>query len=105
MVEAQSATYTGSIPSTTLKVVGAELTTLGDAVVEGDEYTQLRHADVETGLYRKAVLRDGHIVGAILLNDKERTQPMRHLIAQNADVSAFADHILDDDFDVGSIVD
>jgi NAD(P)H-nitrite reductase large subunit len=105
MVEAGSATYAGSIPSTTLKVAGAELTTLGEAVVEGDEYTQLRHADVKTGLYRKIVLREGHIVGAIMLNDKERARLVRHLIAENADVSVYADRILDDDFDVESIVD
>jgi nitrite reductase (NADH) large subunit len=105
MVERESATYNGSIPSTTLKVAGAELTSLGEAVVEEDGYTQLRHADVGAGLYRKIVLRDGHIVGAILLNDKERARPIRKLIAQNADVSTCADRILDDDFDVGSMVD
>ena len=104
MVKAGSATYSGSIPSTTLKVVEAELTSLGEAVVEGDGYTQLRHADVEAGLYRKVVLRDGHIVGAILLNDEERVRFVRQLIAQNTDVSAYAEQLLDDDFDMASVV-
>jgi nitrite reductase (NADH) large subunit len=102
MVEAGSATYTGSIPSTTLKVAGAELTTLGEAVAEGDAYTHLRHADVRAGLYRKIVLREGHIVGATMLNDKERARLVRQLMAQNTDVLAYAGQLLEDDFDIGS---
>ena len=105
MVAPGSATYTGTMPSTTLKVAGAELTTLGEAVIEEDGFTQLRHTDSESGIYRKVVLREGHIVGAILLNDMERARPIRQLIARNADVSTHADQLLDDGFDVGSIVD
>lgn len=104
MVASGSATYTGTIPSTTLKVAGAELTTLGEAVVEGEAYTQLRHAEAASGHYRKIVLRDGQIVGAILLNDKERTRPVRQLIGQGIDVSAYADQLLGDDFDLESLL-
>ncbi len=103
MVEPGSATYTGTLPSTTLKVVGAELTTLGEGTAEGDEYTQLRHADVASGHYRKLVLRDGHVVGAILLNDPGRARAVRQLIERGVDVSAYADHLLDDDFDLESL--
>ena len=104
MVTPGSATYTGTMPSTTLKVAGAELTTLGEAVVEGEEYTQLRHADAASGRYRKAVLRDGRIVGAILLNDKELTQPLKQLIERGVDVSAHADQLLNDDFNLKSLL-
>jgi nitrite reductase (NADH) large subunit len=104
MVVPGSATYAGTLPSTTLKVAGAELTTLGEAVVEGDEYTQLRRADPATGRYRKLVLRDGRIVGAILLNDEERARPIRQLIEQGVDVSAHAGQLLDDDFNLESLL-
>jgi nitrite reductase (NADH) large subunit len=104
MVAPGSATYTGTLPTTTLKVAGAELTSLGECVVEGDEYTQLRHADPAAGHYRKVVLRDGRIVGAILLNDKERTRPITQLVERRADVSAFTDRLLDDDFDLKSLL-
>jgi nitrite reductase (NADH) large subunit len=103
MVEPESVTYNGTMPSTTLKVAGAELTTLGEALAEGEEYTQLRRADAASGHYRKIVLRDGRIVGAILLNDKERTQPVRRLIERDVDVSAYADQLLNDDFDLKSL--
>jgi nitrite reductase (NADH) large subunit len=104
MVAPGSAVYSGTLPTTTLKVVGAELTTLGEAVVEGDEYTQLRHADEANGRYRKVVLRDGRIVGAILLNDEERARPIRQLIAQDVDVSTHADQLLKDEFDPKSLL-
>ena len=104
MVASGSTTYTGTLPTTTLKVAGAELTSLGECVVEGDEYTQLRHADPAAGHYRKVVLRDGRIVGAILLNDKERTKPVTQLVERGVDVSAFTDRLLDDDFDLKSLL-
>jgi NAD(P)H-nitrite reductase large subunit len=106
MVASGSTTYTGTIPATTLKVAGAELTSMGESVAEGDEYTPLRHADMEAGRYRKFVLREGRIVGAILLNDKERLQPTTQLIEQGVDVSALVNvnRLLDDDFDLKSLL-
>jgi len=104
MVAPGSATYAGTLPATTLKVAGAELTSLGESVVEGDEYTQLRHVDLATGQYRKVVLRDGRIVGAILLNDPARTRPITQLIEREVDVSTYADQLLNDDFDPKSLL-
>jgi nitrite reductase (NADH) large subunit len=104
MVAPGSATYAGSIPATTLKVAGAELTTLGEALAEGEGYTALRRADAAAGRYRKFVLRGGRIVGAILLNGPERTRPAAQLIEKGVDVSAHADRLLDDDFDLRSLL-
>jgi NAD(P)H-nitrite reductase large subunit len=104
MVAPGSAAYTGTIPATTLKVAGAELTSVGESVVEGEEYTHLRHADGAAGQYRKLVLREGRVVGAILLNDKPRVQPITKLIDQKVDVSAYTDRLLGDDFDLKSLL-
>lgn len=103
MVVPGSAAYAGTLPTTTLKVAGAELTSFGEAVVEGEEYSQLRHVDRAAGRYRKVVLREGRVVGAILLNDQERASSIRRLIEQGVDVSAYADRLLDDDFDPRSL--
>jgi len=106
MVSSGSATYSGTLPATTLKVAGAELTSLGEAVVEDEDegYTQLRQADPAAGHYRKFVLRDGHIVGAILLNDKAGVRPLTQLIQRNVDVSAYSDQLRDEDFDLQSLL-
>jgi len=103
MVEPGSSNYAGTLPSTTLKVAGAELTSLGESTTEGNEVVSLRHADTEAGHYRKFVLRTGRIIGAILLNDKERTRPVAKLIEQEVNVSDHTDRLLDDDFDLKSL--
>jgi NAD(P)H-nitrite reductase large subunit len=104
MVTPGSSAYAGTLPATTLKVAGAELTSLGECIVDTDEYVQLRHTDLPAGHYRKFVLRDGRIVGAILLNDEERVRPVAQLIERGADVSAHTDRLLDDDFDLKSLL-
>ena len=104
MVAPGSALYGGTLVATTLKVAGAELASLGKSTAEGAEYTHLRHVDLTGGRYRKLVLRKGRIVGAILLNDKERTRPVTQLIERGVDVSAHADRLLDDDFDLKSLL-
>ncbi|MDY6874784.1 MAG: FAD-dependent oxidoreductase [Chloroflexota bacterium] len=104
MVTPGSSTYTGTVPATTLKVAGAELASLGECVVEGEEYAQLRYVDRVTGLYRKIVLREGRVVGAILLNDKERARPIAQLIERGTDVSGYVERLLNDDFDLKSLL-
>ena len=104
MVTPGSAAYSGSMPATTLKVAGAELTSLGEPVAEGDEYTHLRHTDLAAGQYRKLVLQDGRIVGAIFLNDPTRVRPATQLMEREVDVSAYADRLMDDDFDLKSLL-
>jgi NAD(P)H-nitrite reductase large subunit len=104
MVAPGSAAYSGTMPATTLKVAGAQLTSLGESVAEGDEYTHVRRVDLETGQYRKVVLRDGRIVGAILLNDPTRARPITQLIEREADVSAYTEQLLNDDFDLKSLL-
>jgi len=104
MVASGSTTYNGTIRSTTLKVAGAELTSMGEYLIEGDEYTQLRHTDEGTGTYRKIVLREGRIVGAILLNDKSRVAPVSQLIKRGTDVSTYTNLLLNDDFELKSLL-
>jgi len=104
MVAPASAVYTGTTPSTTLKIAGAELTALGESTAEGEPYAILRHTDLEAGHYRKLVLRDGRVVGAVLLNDRERVRPIAQLIERQVDVSAAAGRLLDDGFEIASLL-
>jgi nitrite reductase (NADH) large subunit len=103
MVEPGSATYHGTVPSTTLKVVGLDLTSIGVVTPQEEGYKELRKADRAKGIYRKLVLRDGRIVGAILLGAKERVSPVSKLIKQETVVSTYGDRLLNDDFDLRTI--
>ena len=103
MVSAGSATYSGTVPSSTLKVVGIDLTCLGDATAGGDETLILRHTDKTSGLYQRLALREGLLVGAILLGDKQNVQPFKQLIATRRDIAAYSDRLLDKDFDLNAL--
>jgi nitrite reductase (NADH) large subunit len=106
MVEPGSSKYAGTLPSTTLKIAGAQLTSLGEPIASADtdDSVELRHIDLPAQHYRKFVLRNGRIVGAILLNDPQRVRPITQLIERGVDVSASADDLLDDDFDLKSLM-
>lgn len=94
----QDVPYEGTIPSNTLQVVGIDCTSIG--VIhppEGEGYQKLRKSGA--GVYKKLVLKDGLLVGAILLGDKKDATLIGRLIRAEADVSRHVESLLDDDFD------
>ena len=103
MVADGSAIYSGTVPATTLKIVGIDLTSLGEATATGDELVVLRQMDPATGVYQRLALRDGKIVGAILLGDTRNVRPLKQLIATGHDVSAYSDRLLDEDMDLKAL--
>jgi len=103
MVSEGSATYSGTVPATTLKIVGIDLTSLGDATAAGDEFDILRQTDPAAGVYRRLTLRDGKIIGAILLGDTQNIRPLKQLIATGRDVSAYNDRLLDENLDLKAL--
>ena len=100
MVDQGSQSYHGTVPSTTLKVVGMDLTSIGTITSEEDVHRELRKADPEKGMYQKLVLQDGRLVGAILMGAKERVPAVTRLIKEGTDISQYADRLLDDQFDL-----
>jgi nitrite reductase (NADH) large subunit len=60
------AVYTGSNTSTTLKVMGIDLVVLGEKEPANDDEV-ITYADPRRGIYKKLILRDGRLAGAILL--------------------------------------
>jgi nitrite reductase (NADH) large subunit len=94
----EEAAYEGTIPSNTLQVMGIDCTSIG--VVhppEGDGYQELRKSEAQ--VYRKLVLKDGRLVGAILLGDRKDVGLISRLIQAETDVSRHVENLLDDDFD------
>src|SRR5262249_12164514 len=61
------ATYTGSRLATTLKVMGVDLLSMGEVNAAGADCEVVSHLDPSQGVYRKLVLRDNRLVGAIVL--------------------------------------
>ncbi len=74
--------YEAMVPSTSLKVVGMDVTSVGMVNPEGEGYMQVRELDVEAGTYKKIVLQDGVIVGAIVVGeDKDLAKKLVRAIA------------------------
>jgi len=65
-----TAAYRGSKLSTRLKVMGVDLVSAGDArPCDGPGIAVTRYIEPERGVYKKLVVRDGKIAGAILLGE------------------------------------
>jgi nitrite reductase (NADH) large subunit len=62
--------YRGSMASATLKVMGVDVTSVGDVYGEEPGSEALVNSNPLKRIYKKAVVRGGRVVGAILLGDK-----------------------------------
>ncbi|MDP2713037.1 MAG: nitrite reductase large subunit NirB [Solirubrobacteraceae bacterium] len=69
---APGALYLGSVPSAKLKVAGIDLVCAGDAA--GDLEAVV--SDAATGVYRKLTVRDGRVVGTVLLGDTRGSEAL-----------------------------
>jgi len=79
--------YRGTVPVTILKVVGIELTSMGRFEPEGPHEEVIALEDEAEGRYRKLVIADGRIVGAILLGYSAEASPVVTAVKRRYDVS------------------
>jgi nitrite reductase (NADH) large subunit len=83
--------YVGSIPFTMLKVVGVELTSVGRFEEQaGDDVVAIEEPG---GKYRKLVIEDGRIVGAILLGYSQEVAAVRTAINRGFHVAGVMDSL------------
>ncbi len=79
------AAFRGSTPATTLKAAGIDLFCGGRATAhESDE--EVLAFDSRHGRYRRLVINDGKLVGAILVGDIHDARALRELLASNAPI-------------------
>lgn len=95
--------YSGTIPSNTLKVMGVHLTSIGSVNPEEEDFEELRKEIKEEGVYKKLVLKDGIITGAIWMGTKEGVSDISRLISQKADVSKWKEALLEEQFEFSVI--
>ena len=77
--------YDPVVPVTILKVVGIELTSIGRFEAAGSHEEEIALEDA-SGRYRKLVVADGRIVGAILLGYSKEVAAVRTAITRGFDV-------------------
>ena len=82
------AKYEGSVTSTKLKVTGIDLFSAGDFI--GDETTEsIVMQDAAAGIYKKVVLKDNRIQGAVMYGDTVDGAWYFQLMRDETDVSDF----------------
>ena len=87
VMSARPAAFHGAVPATTLKVMGVDLFAAGRAqALAGDE--ELLSLDTRQGRYRKLVVADERLVGAVLLGDLSEAVTLRRLVEEGRPVPA-----------------
>jgi nitrite reductase (NADH) large subunit len=85
--------YQGSLTSTKLKVTGIDLFSAGD--FNGDDSTEeIVLKDASQGTYKKLVLKDNRIRGAVMYGDTGDGAWYFQLMRDGSDVAAFRDHLM-----------
>jgi len=85
--------YTGSVTSTKLKVTGIDLFSAGD-FSESDEKDEVVLRDPSRGVYKRVVLRDNRVVGAVLYGDTTDGSWYFDLLKKDADVGSLRDTLI-----------
>jgi nitrite reductase (NADH) large subunit len=80
--------YGGTVPVTILKVVGVDVTSVGRFEAERPDDLVIALEDPAEGRYRKLVIAEGKIVGAILLGYPQDASAVTAAIKQGRDVRA-----------------
>jgi nitrite reductase (NADH) large subunit len=81
------AQYAGSVTATNLKVSGVNVFSAGDFLAEGDCETIL-FSDVQRGTYKKLVVADSRLKGAVLVGDTQDALWYLELIRTTASIEA-----------------
>ncbi|NSW51116.1 MAG: NAD(P)/FAD-dependent oxidoreductase [Anaerolineae bacterium] len=103
MVNPRSMTYTGTLPSTKLKVAGMEFSSFGESTAEGDGVRVLRRSQPEDGKYLRLALRDHILIGAIVLGEPKTATAIKKIIAAGVDVRQWEEQMLADRFDFSQV--
>ncbi|OGD17158.1 MAG: hypothetical protein A2Y69_10305 [Candidatus Aminicenantes bacterium RBG_13_59_9] len=75
------------------------MTSLGLATPEGQGYEEIRKIKKEEGIYKKVVLQDGVLVGAIWIGTKKGISEIARAVNAKIKVNQWINTLLDDSFD------
>ncbi len=105
MASGPEKTYLGTVPANTLKVAGLYVSSAGEFLGEGPDIEVLTAESPESGVYKKIVLREGRLRGAIWMGSKKGAAEVARLVASGAITKECARGILEDGFDFSSLED
>ena len=90
--------YLGTIPANTLKVAGIDVTSIGHVNPE-EVIEEYRFEDKDAGVYKKIVVQNGEIIGAIWMGTKKGIKEINQVISQKMNIEKWKTSLLKKDFD------
>ena len=91
-------TYEGGLAMNAIDICGLPTVSVGMANAEGDLYETLSSREEDEPKYKKIVIRDGRIVGAVFVGDVDRAGIITGLIKSKVDVASFKHLLLTEKF-------
>ncbi len=92
--------YNGTVAMNSLKIVGIDLTSIGLVNPETKEYEQIREVNADKCQYKKIVLKDGKVLGSIIIGERKSIKPMTDIIKEGVNVEKVKHELLKEDFDL-----
>jgi len=89
----RDASYVGSVTSTKLKVTGVDLFSAGD-FADGDDREEIVFRDAARGVYKRLVLSNNRIIGAVMYGDTADGAWFFGLLKDGTDVSEMRDTLI-----------
>ncbi|PCJ84596.1 MAG: nitrite reductase large subunit [Hyphomicrobiales bacterium] len=89
----QSSAYTGSVTATKLKVTGIDLYSAGD-FAEGDDREEIVLRDAQAGVYKRLVLQNNIIIGAVLYGETSDGPWFFDLLKKKSNISEMRDTLI-----------
>jgi nitrite reductase (NADH) large subunit len=88
----RGATYEGTVPASKLKIMGVDVFSAGDWSEQSAE--PVRFEDRACGVYKKLTVRDGRLVGVILVGDTSDSHRYMDWLRTGADLTSRRRHLL-----------
>lgn len=102
MLGQESPEYRGTIPSNTLKVVGLDLTCVGTVRSQHEPpepgFEEIRAVTPDGKIYKKFVVKDGKMIGAILLGTKKEAAKVTKIIKEGQPIGDIKPKLSDPGF-------
>ncbi|MFQ6066210.1 MAG: NAD(P)/FAD-dependent oxidoreductase, partial [bacterium] len=95
--------YPGSFAMNSVELCGIPTISMGETCPKGKDYQVLVYFDEEKSIYKKIVLKNNKIVGAIFVGDIERAGIYTGLIKDKVDTTSFKEHLLSKEFGLISL--
>ena len=89
--------YSGTIPSSVLKVIGKDLTSLGQFSIKNPEEYEIVSYNAETNDYKKIVLKNRQILGAIIFGDNRLGSSIEMIMKKKKELSLEVENSVKDE--------